>query len=169
MYTLQSEALTLVILYMDEVCLKIFSGKYRNPWPFLLLWTASVTVTPHVHTPHVQDTDDHPLQFTQHVYQATMSESYEIEAMIISVSAVDRDLGANAKLSYMLKESDRQYFSIATVEANNTGVLKVFKVWQSTYRYGKWWSVCFGKYLVRVQGIYVCDNIYCTDCSALPF
>ncbi len=51
-----------------------------------------------------------------------------MEDAITSVSAVDRDLGSNAKLSYMLKESDRQYFGITTVEATNTGVLKVHQV-----------------------------------------
>jgi len=38
------------------------------------------------------------------------------------------DLGVNARLTYTLAERDREYFYITTVDATNTGVIKVFKV-----------------------------------------
>jgi len=38
------------------------------------------------------------------------------------------DLGVNARLTYTLAERDREYFYISTVDATNTGVIKVFKV-----------------------------------------
>jgi len=34
----------------------------------------------------------------------------------------------NARLTYTLAERDREYFYISTVDATNTGVIKVFKV-----------------------------------------
>jgi len=57
-----------------------------------------------------------------------MSESLTRGASVISVSATDRDVGSNAKLMYSLREQDREHFYIRSVEATNTGVLKVFKV-----------------------------------------
>ena len=41
------------------------------------------------------------------------------------------DLGVNARLTYTLAERDREYFYITTVDATNTGVIKVFKVSES--------------------------------------
>ena len=57
-----------------------------------------------------------------------MSENYPVGASVTSVSASDPDIGANAKMTYTLKEQDRTYFYMTSVEATNTGVLKVFKV-----------------------------------------
>ena len=57
-----------------------------------------------------------------------MSENYAVGTSVISVSATDADIGSNAKLMYSLKQHDREYFTIATVEATNSGVLKVHKV-----------------------------------------
>ena len=89
----------------------------------VFMTTASATVTI-----RVTDVNDHPPQFTQSVYRATMSENYDRGASITSVSATDKDIGINAKLTYILKEQDREYFSITSVDATNTGVLKVFRV-----------------------------------------
>ncbi len=79
-------------------------------------------------TIHVQDINDHAPRFTQKVYQTTMSENNPVGSSITSVSATDPDVGANAKMQYTLKEQDREYFFMTSVEATNTGVLKVFKV-----------------------------------------
>lgn len=57
-----------------------------------------------------------------------MSESLGKGASVTSVSATDDDLGVNARLTYTLAERDREYFYISTVEATNTGVIRVFKV-----------------------------------------
>ena len=76
----------------------------------------------------VDDVNDHAPEFTQKVYRATMSENYPKGASITSVSAQDKDIGKNARMTYTLKERDREYFSVTSVEATNTGVLKVFKV-----------------------------------------
>jgi len=76
----------------------------------------------------IEDINDHRPVFTQRLYTATMSESLVPGASITSVSATDRDVGANAKLMYKLAEKDRVYFMITSVEATNTGVLKVHKV-----------------------------------------
>ena len=79
-------------------------------------------------TIEVTDINDHRPQFTDKLYRATMSESLPKGASITSVSATDRDIGDNARLTYTLKESDREFFSMTSVEATNTGVLKVFNV-----------------------------------------
>ena len=76
----------------------------------------------------IDDVNDHSPRFVQSVYSATMSESLPRGASIISVSATDQDIGSNAKLIYTLREQDREHFYISSVEATNTGVLKVFKV-----------------------------------------
>jgi len=57
-----------------------------------------------------------------------MSENLAKGASIVSVMAADRDIGSNAKLTYTLREQDREHFYISSIEATNTGVLKVFKV-----------------------------------------
>ena len=90
---------------------------------FICLSPASATVTI-----VITDVNDHPPQFTRSIYKTTMSESYRRGASITSVSASDKDIGINAKLTYILKEQDREYFSMTSVEATNTGVLKVFRV-----------------------------------------
>lgn len=76
----------------------------------------------------IDDINDHAPKFTQSIYRATMSESLEVGASITSVSATDRDVGSNAKLMYSLRQQDREYFTIASIDATNTGVLKVHKV-----------------------------------------
>lgn len=96
---------------------------YINITYYILLNTASATVTI-----YVEDINDHAPQFTQKVYKATMSENLAIDGSITSISATDKDIGKHAKLTYILKEQDRTYFSMSSVEATNTGVLKVYKV-----------------------------------------
>jgi len=76
----------------------------------------------------IDDVNDHSPRFVQSVYSATMSESLTRGASVTSVSATDRDIGSNAKLVYTLREQDREHFYISSIEATNTGVLKVFKV-----------------------------------------
>lgn len=79
-------------------------------------------------TIHVDDVNDHTPHFVRSLYRATMSESLGKGASVTSVSATDDDLGVNARLTYTLAERDREYFYISTVEATNTGVIRVFKV-----------------------------------------
>jgi hypothetical protein len=54
-----------------------------------------------------------------------MSENYKSGDSITSVSATDKDIGIHARLNYVLDMKDRKYFSMTSVEATNTGVLKV--------------------------------------------
>jgi len=76
----------------------------------------------------VEDVNDQVPVFTQSVYRAEMSESYAVGASIVSVSATDADVGANARLLYSLREQDREYFTVVSVQPTNTGVLKVHRV-----------------------------------------
>lgn len=76
----------------------------------------------------VEDINDHVPVFTQSIYRAMMSESYDVGTSIVSVSATDADTGSNARLLYSLRKQDREYFMVVSVEATNTGVLKVHRV-----------------------------------------
>jgi aromatic ring-cleaving dioxygenase len=86
-----------------------------------MLATATVTVV-------VEDINDNAPVFTQKIFRAVMSENSAVGASVITVSATDADVGPNARLMYSLKKQDREYFTIVTVEATNSGVLKVHKV-----------------------------------------
>jgi len=90
----------------------------------------------------IDDVNDHSPRFVQSLYSATMSESLKRGASIISVSATDRDIGSNAKLVYTLREQDREHFYISSIEATNTGVLKVFKVMADSFGSFECLSVC---------------------------
>ena len=104
----------------------------------------------------VDDINDHIPSFTRRVYRTVMSEHYAIGASITSVSATDADIGSNARLMYSLRQEDREYFTIATVEATNTGVLKVHKVcsWMNT-RYkaspSTQLDLCKAQFLIALQ------------------
>ena len=76
----------------------------------------------------VEDINDHIPMFTQSVYRAVMSESLDVGASVVSISATDADTGSNARLLYSLQEQDREHFMVISVEATNTGVLKVHRV-----------------------------------------
>ena len=86
-------------------------------------------------TIQVDDINDNAPRFTQKRYQATMSENFPTGASVTSVSATDHDIGPNAKMTYTLKEADREFFSMTSVEATNTGVLKVFRVFNSYFTF----------------------------------
>ncbi|CAH1778847.1 unnamed protein product [Owenia fusiformis] len=74
----------------------------------------------------VDDINDQRPVFTEKLYTTTMSESLPKEASVMSVQAVDGDIGANAVLTYSLPNpDDRKYFKIDSVEATNTGVLRI--------------------------------------------
>lgn len=90
-------------------------------FPPVIAASATVTIL-------VDDINDHSPQFVQPIYRATMSESLGKGASVTSVLATDLDLGVNARLTYTLAERDREHFYINTIDATNTGVIKVFKV-----------------------------------------
>ena len=96
--------------------------QYR-PLFLLIFSSASATVTI-----LVDDVNDNSPHFVQSVYRATMSENLGKAASVTSVLATDLDLGVNARLTYILAERDREHFYVSTIDATNTGVIKVFKV-----------------------------------------
>lgn len=57
-----------------------------------------------------------------------MSESFQKLTSVASLSATDPDVGINSRLTYTLEERDREFFFMTSIDATNTGVLKVFKV-----------------------------------------
>ncbi|KAK3581134.1 hypothetical protein CHS0354_033929 [Potamilus streckersoni] len=80
--------------------------------------TATVTI-------NIEDINDQIPEFVQKVYKVSMSEN-QSRGSIITVSATDKDINDNARLTYTLKASDNTFFSIETVPPN-AGVLEVFK------------------------------------------
>jgi len=107
--------------------------------------TATVTIV-------IDDINDNAPVFTQRVYRAVMSENYAVGTSVISVSATDADIGSNGKLMYSLKQHDREYFTIATVEATNSGVLKVHKV---SHKFSDHWSTAFKLQSVLMYNIQI--------------
>jgi len=91
-------------------------------------------------TIHVDDVNDHTPHFVRSLYRASMSEGLGKGASVTSVSATDNDVGVNARLTYTLAERDREYFYISTVDATNTGVIKVFKVCQQQAHCMVWYT-----------------------------
>ena len=55
---------------------------------------------------HITDTNDNPPLFTRHVYEASVSESAEINTEILVVLATDEDSGRNSDVSYFLQGGD---------------------------------------------------------------
>jgi len=76
----------------------------------------------------IEDINDHAPVFTQSLYRAVMSESCDVGTSIVSISATDADVGSNARLLYSLREQDREFFTVVSVKATNTGVVKVHTV-----------------------------------------
>ena len=110
-------------------------------------------------TIQVDDINDHAPKFTQKLYQATMSENFPAGASVTSVSATDMDIGANAKMIYTLKEQDREFFSMTSVDATNTGVLKVFRVRALVVHYtnnllGMRWP-CIKKSIPKISPLWI--------------
>ena len=54
-----------------------------------------------------------------------MSENQQT-GPVKTVTAIDRDIDENARLTYTLKDTDRSYFYIETIPPN-AGVLKVYE------------------------------------------
>ena len=79
-------------------------------------------------TIEVTDVNDHAPKFTHSTYQRRISESTPAGASVLTVCATDADVGENARLTYSLREEDREFFAMDTIEATNTGVLKVYRV-----------------------------------------
>ncbi|XP_076332831.1 LOW QUALITY PROTEIN: protein dachsous-like [Tachypleus tridentatus] len=51
---------------------------------------------------HVEDINDNPPQFRQHIYKARVSEGSPIGTSVIKVEAFDKDLGHNGNLTYII-------------------------------------------------------------------
>ncbi|WAR12271.1 CADN-like protein, partial [Mya arenaria] len=80
--------------------------------------TATATIS-------ILDINDQKPQFIDKIYKVTMSENQKT-GPVKTVTAIDRDIDENARLTYTLKDSDRTYFFIETIPPN-AGVLKVFR------------------------------------------
>lgn len=78
--------------------------------------TATITIT---------DINDQIPQFVKKVYKVRMSENQK-SGPVVTVSATDRDIDENARLSYFLEEKDRMYFSVEDIPPN-AGVLTVYR------------------------------------------
>ncbi|XP_060579771.1 LOW QUALITY PROTEIN: neural-cadherin-like [Ruditapes philippinarum] len=79
--------------------------------------SATATIT-------ILDINDQIPQFVQKIYKVSMSENQK-SGPVVTVSATDKDIDENARLSYTLKESDRAYFSVEDIPPN-AGVLTVY-------------------------------------------
>ena len=83
---------------------------------------------------NVTDRNDNQPFFKQSEYNATIDEDVEINTTVITVSAIDRDIGPNGKLSYYFADSVslniREYFGVE----ESTGEIYVKERLDSTSR-----------------------------------
>lgn len=76
----------------------------------------------------VTDVNDHAPVFLQRIYTAFVSENASINAEVAVVSAVDRDEGENAMVTFSILDGDNdRKFSIETDEVNNCGFIRLRK------------------------------------------
>ena len=84
------------------------------------LGSPSLSSTGIVHVT-VSDDNDHPPVFDNSVYSTTVSESVDINFLVLTVRATDADSGANAQISYELKSgNNRENFAMDTQSGNIT-------------------------------------------------
>ncbi|NWT65859.1 CADN protein, partial [Prunella himalayana] len=76
----------------------------------------------------VTDVNDHAPIFLQRIYTAFVSENASINTEVVVVSAVDRDEGENAMVTFSIIDGDNdRKFSIETDEVNNCGFIRLCK------------------------------------------
>ncbi|RMC15145.1 hypothetical protein DUI87_07327 [Hirundo rustica rustica] len=76
----------------------------------------------------VTDVNDHAPVFLQRIYTAFVSENASINTEVVVVSAVDRDEGENAMVTFSIIDGDNdRKFSIETDEVNNCGFIRLRK------------------------------------------
>ncbi|NXC80422.1 CADN protein, partial [Cercotrichas coryphoeus] len=76
----------------------------------------------------VADVNDHAPVFLQRIYTAFVSENASINTEVVVVSAVDRDEGENAMVTFSIVDGDNdRKFSIETDEVNNCGFIRLRK------------------------------------------
>ncbi|NXG51462.1 CADN protein, partial [Psilopogon haemacephalus] len=76
----------------------------------------------------VTDVNDHAPVFLQRIYTAFVSEDASINTEVAVVSAVDRDEGENAMVTFSILDGDNDHkFSIETDEVNNCGFIRLRK------------------------------------------
>ncbi|NXY89018.1 CADN protein, partial [Alcedo cyanopectus] len=76
----------------------------------------------------VTDVNDHAPVFLQKIYTAFVSENASVNTEVAVVSAVDRDEGENAMVTFSILDGDSNHkFSIETDEVNNCGLIRLQK------------------------------------------
>ena len=60
----------------------------------------------------VLDVNDNAPQFTQKIYSADIRPDHPVSAHVSTVSATDRDVGLNARITYLLADDDNTYFQV---------------------------------------------------------
>ncbi|OXB69405.1 hypothetical protein ASZ78_004895 [Callipepla squamata] len=76
----------------------------------------------------VTDINDHAPVFLQRIYTAFVSENASINTEVAVVSAVDRDEGENAMVTFSIIDGDNDHkFYIETDEVNNRGFIRLRK------------------------------------------
>ena len=77
----------------------------------------------------LDDSNDHAPFFESDTYEVDMDENLPVGASVFAISAVDEDIGANAKLTYeIIGGGDGQYFYMDSILATGDGVLRINEV-----------------------------------------
>ncbi|NWX92829.1 CADN protein, partial [Nothoprocta pentlandii] len=76
----------------------------------------------------VSDVNDHAPVFLQKVYTTFVSENASVNTEVAVVSAVDKDEGENAMVTFSILDGDNDHkFSIETDKVNNCGLIRLRK------------------------------------------
>jgi len=65
----------------------------------------------------VLDVNDNAPEFLQNIYSAEISLEVPVGHIISTVSATDRDVGLNARISYSLADNANTYFQVSSMIA----------------------------------------------------
>uniref|UniRef100_A0A8C4TK00 Cadherin domain-containing protein n=1 Tax=Erpetoichthys calabaricus TaxID=27687 RepID=A0A8C4TK00_ERPCA len=83
-------------------------------------YTVQIVVSDSIHETQAElivlvlDVNDNPPIFTQNLYQITLPEDTPVDSYVLTVSAIDRDSGLNAEISFRLYSSPFKGFYISS-------------------------------------------------------
>ena len=77
----------------------------------------------------VADVNDNPPQLSHNSYTVTVPELMPIGSSVVTLPAIDGDIGANARLTYtILNRGHSNFFYVDSIFAAGTGVVRIKEV-----------------------------------------
>jgi len=112
------------LILLDYVCDFAYVSKLGNRSFFVFLSAATAQVSI-----EVLDRNDHAPELVQSSYTVTVRELMPVGSPVVTLEATDRDIGANALLTYtVVSGADSQYFYADSIFASGAGVIRIKEV-----------------------------------------